>query len=200
MFYPRLDRPATLESKKFSHPRRRFPESRFSQAGKASEGTPRWIRGFPRLPPSPAMSPMGVDSRRHRSARDQAPADERDSGRFAPSVTSRPRATASTGRRPRTSPDPRSILPAPRGKCRRPSTPLQLRKAIPQGLGGRVCPSVSGCRALPRRRRLTCPPGLGRFLTECPESVQDRQSKSRGHADRLRVLNPSSIRPRLPPT
>ena len=58
---------------KISRPRRRFPKSRFSQAGKASEGTPRWIRGLPRLPPSPAMSPMGADSRRHRSARDQAP-------------------------------------------------------------------------------------------------------------------------------
>ena len=113
---------------KISRPRRSFPESRFSQAGKASEGTPRWIRGFPRLPPSPAMSPMGADSRRHRRARDRAPAEEADSGRFAPSATLRPRATASTGRRLKTSPDPRSILPAQRGKCRRPSTPLPAAK------------------------------------------------------------------------
>ena len=78
--------------------------------------------------------------------------------------------------------------------------PSQLRKAIPQGPSGRVCSSVSGCRALPRRRWLTCPRGFGRFLTEGPGRVQDRCSKHRGHADRLRVLNPSSIRPRLPTT
>ena len=131
MFYPRLDPPATLESKKFHVP---DADSRNSVSVKQAtllKALQDGSAGSPGSRPHP-QCPLWVPIRAGTAAPEiRPPADERDSGRFAPSATLRPRATASTGRRLKTSPDPRGILPAQRGKCRHPFTPLPAAKGNP---------------------------------------------------------------------
>ena len=189
MFYLRLAPPATPDSKKFSRPRRSFPESRFSQAGKASDGVPGWIRSSPGARPRPQRplwaptrasiaAPAAAESpQRHPEA---SRSDPERFGAICPAATLRPRATASIGRRPRTSPAPRRILPAQRGKCRRPFTSLPAAKGNPTRPRR---PSMSIRQRLPRPATATVvdmPARTWEDGGEGPGSVQDGRSKPGG--------------------
>ena len=189
MFYPRLAPPATPDSKKFSRPRRSFPESRFSQAGKAPEDALGWIRGSPGTRPRPQRplwalirtdiaAPAAPESPQRRP--DPIRSDLGRFGAICPAATLRPRATASIGRRPRTSPAPRRILPAQRGKCRRPSPPLPAAKGNPTRPKR---PSMLIRQRLPRSATATVVDMSARTWEdggEGPGSFQDGRSKPRG--------------------
>ena len=118
---------------KISRPRRSFPESRFSQAGKASEGASRRIRSFPGARPDPQCpyghrfaqasprprSPPPPRRRFVRASPCPAPPNRPggprpDSGRFAPNDNITDESMASAERSRWISLDPRRILP---GQC-----------------------------------------------------------------------------------
>ena len=206
MFYPRLAPPATPDSKKFSRPRRRFPKSRFSQAGKASEGDPGWIRGSPGTrprPQRPLWAPIRTDIAAPAAA--ESPQRHPEASRGV-----QIRSGAIRGDLPRRRPygqgrrhqlrDARGhrllrvgFCPPSAGNAAARSLPSQLRKAIPQGPSGQVCSSVIGCRALPRRRWLTCPQGLGRMVAKALEAfrTEDRSQGACGSAQGLEsIVNP----------
>lgn len=180
MFYPRLDPPATLESKKFPCPRHDLPESRFNQAGKASEGAPRWIRSFPRPRPHPQCPYRRRFAERCRACdRRIAPeASRSDSERSALAARGAP-ACAATAAILRLHPElaspdsPESVTGFTRGRCGVPPLAAriigsgrqtapehdQLTKQLQRVRAG--TPQLTGCRGHSDDDRKRTPPTLG---------------------------------------